>query len=61
VGVEKADILGGKPSVEEAMAETPIIHMCFTSHLKDFERAGCWRNQVLCGHFKTFVNCGFPA
>jgi|AntAceMinimDraft_5_1070358.scaffolds.fasta_scaffold138603_1 hypothetical protein len=59
VGVEKANIMGGKPSVEEGMAETPIIHMCLISRIH--ERAGCLRNRVFCGHFKTFVNCGFPA
>jgi hypothetical protein len=59
VGVEKANIMGGKPSVEEGMAETAIIHMCLTSRL--CEGVGCWRNRVFCGHFKTCVNCGFPA
>jgi hypothetical protein len=59
VGVEKANIMGGKPSVEEGMAETPIIHMCLTSRI--CERAGCWRNRVFFGHFKTFVKLGFPA
>jgi hypothetical protein len=44
VGVEKANIMGGKPSVEEGMAETPIIHMWLTSRM--CERAGCWRNRV---------------
>jgi hypothetical protein len=42
--------MGGKPSVEEGMAETPIIHMCLTS--RSFEAAGCWRNRVLFGHFQ---------
>jgi hypothetical protein len=41
------------------MAETPIIHMCLTSRI--YERARCWRNRVFSCHFKTFVNCGFPA
>jgi hypothetical protein len=45
--------------VEEGMAETPIIHMCLTSRI--CERAGCWRNRVFFGHFKTFVKLGFPA
>jgi hypothetical protein len=33
VGVEKANIMGGKPLVEEGTAETPIIHMSFTSRI----------------------------
>jgi hypothetical protein len=59
VGVEKSNIIGSQPSVEEGMAEMLNIHMCLTSRI--FERAGCWRNQVLCGNFKTFVNCSFHA
>jgi hypothetical protein len=59
VGIEKANIMGGKPSVEEGMAETPIIHMCLTSRI--CEGAGCWRNRVLCDHFqnicKLWVSC----
>jgi len=51
VGVEKSNIIGGQPSVEEGMAEMLNIHMCLTSRI--CERAGCWRNQVLCGHFQN--------
>jgi hypothetical protein len=45
--------------VEEGIAEMLNFHMYLTSRI--FERAGCWRNRVFCGHFKTFVNCGLPA
>jgi hypothetical protein len=45
--------------VEEGMAETLNMNMCLTSRI--FERAICWRNRVVFGHFKTFVNCGFSA
>jgi hypothetical protein len=58
-GGQKANFMGGKPSVEEGMAETPIIHICLTSRIS--EGAGCWRNRVFCGHFKTFLNCSFLA
>jgi hypothetical protein len=51
VGVEKSNIIGSQPSVEEGMAEMLNIHMCLTSRI--FERAGCWRNQVLFGHFQN--------
>jgi len=47
VGVQKSNIIGSQPSVEEGMAEMLNIHMCLTSRI--FERAECWRNQVLCG------------
>jgi hypothetical protein len=49
VGVEKANIMGGKPSVEEGMAEMPNIYMCLTSRICEGQYR--WRNQVLCGHF----------
>jgi len=51
VGVEKSNIIGSQPLVEEGMAEMLNIHMCFTSRI--CERAGCWRNQVFCGHFQN--------
>jgi hypothetical protein len=51
VGVEKANIIEPQPSVEESMAETLNIHMCLISRI--CERAGCWRNQVLFGHFQN--------
>jgi hypothetical protein len=51
VGVEKANIMGGKPSVEEGMAEMPNIHMCLTSRI--CERQNQWRNQVLCCRLKN--------
>ena len=51
VGVEKSNIIGSQPSVEEGIAEMLNIHMCLTSRI--FERVGCWRNQVLCGHFQN--------
>jgi len=38
------------------MAEMLNIHMCLTSRI--FEGGERWRNRVLCGHIKTFVNCG---
>jgi hypothetical protein len=47
------------PSVEQSMAEMPNIHMCLTSRI--FEQAGCRRNRVLCGHFRTFSIYDFPA
>jgi hypothetical protein len=49
VGVEKSNIIEPQPSVEEGMEETPNINMCLTSRI--CERPGCWRNQVLFGHF----------
>jgi hypothetical protein len=51
VGIEKLNIIGSQPSVEEGMAEMLNIHMCLTSRI--CERAGCWRNQVLFGHFQN--------
>jgi hypothetical protein len=59
VGVEKSNIIGSQPSVEEGITEMLNIHMCLTSRI--CEQAGCWRNRVFFGHFETFVNCGFPA
>jgi hypothetical protein len=59
VGVQKANIMGGKPSVEEGMAETLDIDMCLTSRISEGQKR--WRNRVIFGHFKTFVNCGFSA
>jgi hypothetical protein len=59
VGVEKSNIIGSQPSVEEGIAESPNVHMRLTTRI--YERAGCWRIQVLCGHFKTFVNLSFHA
>jgi hypothetical protein len=59
VGVEKSHIIGSQPSVEEGIAEMLNSHMFLTSRI--FEQAGCWRNLVFCGPFKTSVNCGFPA
>jgi hypothetical protein len=59
VGVEREFITPKKTWVEESMAETLDIDMCLTSRI--CERQNRWRNRVLCGHFKTFVNCGFPA
>jgi hypothetical protein len=59
VGFEKSNIIGSQPSVEEGIAEMLNIHMCLTS--KICEQAGCRRNRLFCGHFKTFVNSGFPA
>jgi hypothetical protein len=56
VSVEKANIISTKPSVEEGIAETLNIDMFLTSRI--CEQAGCWRNQVFFGHFKTFANCG---
>jgi hypothetical protein len=50
VGVEKSNIIGSQPSVEEGMAEILNIHMCLTSRI--FKRAGCLRNQVLFGYFQ---------
>jgi hypothetical protein len=57
VGVEKANIIEPQPSVEEGMAKTLNIDMCLTSRI--FEGQKRWRNQVICGHFKTFLNCSF--
>jgi hypothetical protein len=45
--------------VEEGIAEMLNITLYLTSRI--FEQAGCWRNQVLFGHFKTFINCSFHA
>jgi hypothetical protein len=59
VGVEKANIIEPQPPVEEGMAKTLNIDMCLTSRI--FEGQKRWRNQVLFGHFKTFVNCSFHA
>jgi hypothetical protein len=59
VGVEKANMIEPQPSVEEGTAEMLNIHMCLTSRI--CEQAGCWRNRVFCGHFKTFINCSFHA
>jgi hypothetical protein len=52
-------IIGSQPSVEEGIAEMLNINMCLISSI--FEEAGCRRNQAFCSHFKTFINCGFPA
>jgi hypothetical protein len=49
VGVEKANVMGGEPSVEEGMAETLDIDMCLTSSICEGQIR--WRNRVLCGHF----------
>jgi hypothetical protein len=51
VGVEKSNIIGSQLSVEEGMAEMMNILMFLTSRI--CERAGCWRNQLLCGHFQN--------
>jgi hypothetical protein len=56
VGVEKVNIMGGKPSVEEGMAKMPNIHMCLDSRI--CKRQNRWRNQVLFGHFLN-VKCSF--
>jgi hypothetical protein len=53
VGVEKSNIIGSQPSVEEGIAVMLNKHMCLTSRI--CEQAGCWRNRVFFGHFKTFV------
>jgi hypothetical protein len=45
--------------VEEGIADMLIIHKYLTSRI--CEQAGCWRNRVFYGHFKTFVKTvGFP-
>jgi hypothetical protein len=59
VKVQKLNIIGSQPSVEEGIAEMSNNYMCLTSRI--CEQAGCWRNRVFCGHFKTCVNCGLPA
>jgi hypothetical protein len=59
VGVEKSNVIGSQPSVEEGIAEMLNMHMCLT--LRICKQAGCWRSRIFFGHFKTFVNCGFPA
>jgi hypothetical protein len=59
VGVEKANIVKPQPSVEQSTVETLNIDMCLTSRLCEGQKR--WRNQVFCGHFKTFENCGFSA
>jgi hypothetical protein len=56
---EKANLIEPQPSVEEGIAEMLSIHMCLTS--KICEQAGCRRNRVFCGHFKTFKSCIFHA
>jgi len=35
VGVEKSNIIGSQPSVEEGIAEMPNIHMCLTSRIRE--------------------------
>jgi hypothetical protein len=45
--------------VEQSTAETLNIDICLTSRI--FDGLKRWRNKVLCGHFKTFVNCSFSA
>jgi hypothetical protein len=59
VGVDKSNIIGSQPSVEEGIADMLNIHMCLTSRI--CKQAGCWRNRVFFGHLKTFVNFGFSA
>jgi hypothetical protein len=59
LGFEKANIIEPQPSVEEGIAEILNIHMCLTSRI--CEQAGCRRNRVFCGYFKTFVNCGWAS
>jgi hypothetical protein len=44
-GVEKSNVIGSQPSVEEGMAETLNIHTCLTARI--CERPGCWRNRIL--------------
>jgi hypothetical protein len=59
VGIEKVNIIEPQPSVEEGMAKTLNIDMCLTSRICEGQKR--WRNQVLCGHFKTFMNFSFHA
>jgi hypothetical protein len=35
VGVEKSNIIGSQPSVEEGIAEMLNIHMCLTSRIRE--------------------------
>jgi hypothetical protein len=56
VGVEKSNIIGSQPSVEEGVAEMLNIRMCLTLRIR--EQVGCWRNRLFCSHFKTFINFG---
>jgi hypothetical protein len=55
VGVEKSNIIGSQPSVEEGIAEMPIFHMCLTSRI--CEQAGCWRAT---GYLWPFQNICKP-
>jgi hypothetical protein len=59
LGVEKENIIEPQPSVEEDMAKTLNIDMYLTSRICEGQKR--WRNQVFCGHFKTFLNCNFRA
>ena len=59
MGVEKANIIEPQPSVEEGMAKMLNIDMCLTSRICEGQER--WRNQLLFGHFKTFVNFSFHA
>ena len=54
VGVERADIMSVKPSVEQSMAETLDIEMCLTSII--FE---CEFITLFNGYFKTFITLNF--
>jgi hypothetical protein len=57
VEVKREVITPKKTRVEQSMAETLDIDMCLASRI--FEWQTRWRNRVLFGHFKAFINCGF--
>jgi hypothetical protein len=57
VGIEREVTTLKKTWGEQRMEETLDIDMCLT--LRIGEQAGCWRNRVFFGHFKTFVNCSY--
>jgi hypothetical protein len=58
VGVEKSNVIGSQPSVEEGIAEMKNIHMCLTSRI--CEQAECWRNRVFVAISKHLESAGFP-
>jgi hypothetical protein len=49
VGVEKSNVIGSQPSVEEGIAEMLNIHMFLTSRI--CEQAGCWCNRYFVAVF----------
>jgi hypothetical protein len=58
VKIQKSNIIGSQPSVEEGIAEMPNIHMCLTSRI--CEQAGCWPTGYFMAISKHLLTVGFP-